>query len=213
MRTLAFLLACLCLPLPAAAQPAAPSSGILLLAHGGAKGWNDSVAAAASEIDRERPIEVAFGMATRRNIQAAVDRLIERGVTEIVAVPLFVSPHSSVVRATEYLLGQRRDAPADLAIFAKMDHGPAGHGDHAGHGAAAAPEDGTKPIVSRVPIRMAPALGRHPLVAAILADRAKAISKEPGREVVVLVAHGPVPQDDNDRWLADLGALAAEMRR
>src|SRR4029453_15494153 len=95
-------------------------------------------------------------------------------------------------------------------------HGPATGGDpsaHAGPGAAAPAEDGTKPIVSRVPIRMAPALGRHPLVAGILADRAKALGTEPGPGGGVLAAAGPVPEGDNARWLADLGALATEMRR
>ena len=37
-----------------------------------------------------------------------------RGVTEIVAVPLFVSSQSSVITSTEYLLGLRVDAPNDL---------------------------------------------------------------------------------------------------
>jgi hemoglobin/transferrin/lactoferrin receptor protein len=201
--------ACLAGSVPATAQTS--STGILLLAHGGARNWNQGVADAAAEVNREQPVEVAFGMATRRNIQGAIDRLIARGVTDIVAVPLFVSPHSSVVRSTEYLLGLRADAPADLAIFAKMDHGSgnahAGHGDHAGHGAAA-PADGSTPVVSRVPIRMAGALGRHPLVATMLADRAASISQDPAREAVVLVAHGPVPADDNARWLDDLAALA-----
>ncbi len=205
----ACLLACLAGPSGVAGQ--STSTGVLLLAHGGAKNWNQGVADAAAEVNRDRPVEVAFGMATRRNIQDAVDRLIARGVTEIVAVPLFVSPHSSVVRSTEYLLGLRKDAPADLAMFAKMDHGGGAHAGHDGH-AAAAPGDGSKPIVSRVPIRMSGALGRHPLVAAMLADRARAISQDPAREVVVLVAHGPVPSDDNARWLDDLAALGAGVK-
>jgi hemoglobin/transferrin/lactoferrin receptor protein len=205
---LAVLLAGLGWPARLEAQP--PSTGILLLAHGGARNWNQGVADAAAQVDRDQPVEVAFGMATRRNIQGAIDRLIGRGVTEIVAVPLFVSPHSSVVRSTEFLLGLRKDAPADLAMFAKMDHGSgdahAAHAGHAGH-AAAAPENGTLPVVSRVPIRMSGALGRHPLVAAMLADRARSISQDAARETVVLVAHGPVPSDDNARWLDDLASL------
>ncbi len=206
-RVLMLALACLALPGTAMAQ--AISTGVLLLAHGGAKGWNAGVSAMAEELNRERPVEVAFGMATRANIQAAVDRLAARGVTRIVAIPLFVSPHSSVVRATEFLLGARADAPADLALFARMDHGGAGHAEHA---PAAGTDQGTTPIVSPVPIRMAGALGRHRLVAAILADRARAVSLDPAREVAILVAHGPVPEDDNARWLDDLGALAAGMR-
>jgi sirohydrochlorin ferrochelatase len=204
---LIFLIVCLAAPSRLAAQP--PATGILLLAHGGARNWNQSVADAAAAVNRDQPVEVAFGMATRRNIQAAIDRLIARGVTGIVAVPLFVSPHSSVVRSTEFLLGLRPDAPADLAIFATMDHG-SGEA-HAGHATAAA-EDGTTPVVSAVPIRMAGALGRHPLVAAILADRARSISEGAAREVVLLVAHGPVPADDNTRWLADLAALGASLK-
>jgi hypothetical protein len=60
---------------------------------------------------------------------------------------------------------------------------------------------------------MTPALDRHPLVADILLARAQSISRNPAREVVILVAHGPVPDDDNARWLADMGALARRMRR
>jgi hemoglobin/transferrin/lactoferrin receptor protein len=211
-----FVLRLLVLPLallsftarPAIAQPAT-SPGILLLAHGGSKVWNASVGAIVADVNRERPTEVAFGMATRQEIQAAVDRLVARGVTEIVAVPLFVSSHSSVIRSTEYLLGLRADAPADLALFAKMHHGAGGHR----HGDAAAPAvDGTRPIVSPVPIRMTGALGAHPIVADILIDRAAVASTDAAHEVVILVAHGPVPDDDNNRWLADLATLGARIK-
>ena len=47
-------------------------------------------------------------MATRANIQTAVNALTARGVSEIVAVPLFVSSPSSVVTSTQYLLGCAR---------------------------------------------------------------------------------------------------------
>ncbi len=50
--------------------------------------WNDNVLALAARVNREQPVEVAFGMATRANIQRAVDALIERGGSEIVAEPL-----------------------------------------------------------------------------------------------------------------------------
>ena len=59
---------------------------------------------------------------------------------------------------------------------------------------------------------MAGALGRHPLVAAILADRAVSISQDAAHEAVVLVAHGPVPSDDNARWLDDLASLGSGIK-
>jgi sirohydrochlorin ferrochelatase len=192
------------------------SEGILLLAHGGQSDWNQRVVALAADVNATQPVEVAFGMASRAAIQGAVDRLIARGVRSIVAVPLFVSSHSSVVTSTAYLLGLRDDMPADLKIFAKMSH--AGHGagtttaDHAGHvGSNGSAPDPTTPIVSSVPIRMTPALNRHPLVASILRDRARDISVRPAEEAVIIVAHGPVPDDDNERWLADMKALATHI--
>ncbi len=183
-------------------------TGILLLAHGGKENWNEEVKKIAAAVDRVMPVEVAFGMATKRNIQDAADRLVKRGVTEIVAVPLFVSSHSSVITSTEYLLGLRKDAPAALASFAKMDHGYGGHDSHL---AADKSFDPTTPIKSSVGIRMLPALDRHPLVAEILMSRAAAISKDPANEVVVLVAHGPVEEEENNLWLGDMAALAKQM--
>lgn len=193
---------------------------MLLLAHGGSGLWDENVLTIARAVDATWPTEVAFGMATRANIQAAADRLAERGATEIVAVPLFVSSHSSVVRSTEYLLGLRAEAPAEMAIFAKMAHGSSaqgghggsnGHGAHSGHGATGDGVDGATPIVSPLPIRMTDALNSHPILGAIVADRAREISRDPSRESVILVAHGPTGDADNARWLTDLRTLAGHL--
>ena len=197
--------------LPVFAQ--APRTGILLLAHGGQPQWNERVNAVAASANQSQPTEVAFGMASRASIQGAIDKLAARGVTEIVAVPLFVSSHSSVITSTEYLLGLRPEAPKELAIFAKMNH--ASHGtpaavDHSAHGVA--PVDPASPVTTTLKIRMTPALNRHPLIGAIVADRAKSISKAPEKEAVILVAHGPVPDDDNRRWLEDMAVLAEQTR-
>lgn len=216
------LAAALAVVLPDHALAQAQSTGILLLAHGGRPEWNARVEAVAQAVDADQPTEVAFGMATRANIQGAIDRLVARKVTSIVAVPLFVSSYSSVMTSTEYLLGLRTDQPRELALFARMSHGPQGHGAaaaapatpaaghdaHAGHHTPAAAVDGTTPVVSPVPIRMTAALNSHPYVRAIAVDRARSISTAPASEVVVLVAHGPVPDDDNARWLKELGVIA-----
>ena len=191
----------------AARQAAPPSAGVLLLAHGGQPAWNENVRAIAAQVDRVRPVEVAFGMATRANIQAAVDRLIARGVPRIVAVPLFVSSHSTVITSTEYLLGLRAEMPPALLRFAKMSHGEGA--DHAAHPT----EDGTRPVRSSVPMTMTRALDAHSIVSAIAAARATAIGREPGREAVILVAHGPVDDESNERWLVNLRAVAAEVQR
>ncbi|MCC7010463.1 MAG: hypothetical protein IT184_16760 [Acidobacteria bacterium] len=192
------------------AQQATDSTGVLLLAHGGSPAWNEMVGALAGTVNERRPIEVAFGMADRANIQGAVDRLVRRGVGRIVAVPLFVSSHSSVFESSEFLLGARAEAPADLAKFAAMHHGPAGDmAAHAGH----ADPNATRPVVSPVPIRVATALDHSPVVADILTARARAISERPESEVVMVVAHGPVGDAENDLWLRDMEILAGTIRQ
>jgi sirohydrochlorin ferrochelatase len=193
-----------------AIPPSSHSHGVLLLAHGGSSAWDANVQAIAAEVDKTHPTEVALGMATRANIQAAVSRLEARGVTRIVAVPLFVSSHSTVITSTEYLLGQRKDMPEALKIFAKMSHGTAGHTGHEGHSPDVT--DGTLPITSSVPIRMTAALDAHPLVAQIVQDRTMSISRAPSSEAVILVAHGPTDDATNERWLVNLRTIADHVR-
>ena len=83
--------ACLLSLFAGAVQTASAETGILLLAHGGSAEWNSRVNELAAQVDKTRPTEVAFGMATRANLQRAIDRLVARGAGDIVAVPLFVS--------------------------------------------------------------------------------------------------------------------------
>ena len=204
IRALTALVLSVMFALPLAAQ----TEGILLLAHGGSDTWNEEVLNLATRIDQATPVEVAFGMAKKRTIQDGVDRLSERGVAGIVAVPLFISSHSSIIRATEYLLALREETVPELEIYARMDHGsntePAAH---------EAMFDPTTPAETTVPIRLTPALDRHPLVADILVSRAEAVSRNPEEEVAVIVAHGPVSDEDNTAWLEDMGALAELMRQ
>jgi sirohydrochlorin ferrochelatase len=200
-----------------AARTASADPGVLLLAHGGSAEWNARVSELAAKVNGARPTEVAFGMATRANIQSAIDRLVARGVTEIVAVPLFVSSWSSIITSTEYLLGLRAEAPAALAAYARMNHTPSAtagtsgtpSAGHDGHTAAA---NGTTPVKSSVAIRMTPALNDHPIVADILASRARSISRSPTEEALIIVAHGPNEEGDNRRWLADMSSLANRIR-
>lgn len=189
--------------------------GVLLLAHGGnAQEWNEEVRHVADQVDLAIPTEVAFGMATRSSMQAAINRLAARKVTEVVAVPLFVSSHSSVIDSISYLLGLRPQQPESLKMFAAMDHGDGSM--TMDHGAmthdAPMTSEAIKPISSPVPVYMASALNHHRIVADILRDRAASISHDTAHEVLVLVAHGPVPDDENKLWLADMNVLADEIR-
>lgn len=208
----------------AAASPARTSGdqiGVILLAHGGQPSWNEEVKKIAAVVDKQYPTEVAFGMATRRTIQEAVNKLEARGVSSIVAVPLFISSNSTVITSSEYLLGLRSEAPKDLAVFAKMDHGS--HGGHGSHDMAGMSDmkmdmsdtkqpDPTSPVVHSVPLRMSHALDADPVVAQILLTRANDISKDAGNEVLIVVAHGPVDDASNRLWLDDMKIIASNIK-
>ena len=169
--SLRVVVAALAIVSPVTAQT---TKGILLLAHGGSSAWNTNVTAIAAETNRTLPTEVAFGMADRTAIAQAIDRLKERGVKDIVAVPLFVSSYSSVLTSTEYLLGLRADKPAEVEIFARMRHGSGAAGGHeVQHDTTAAPQAPTLPIDVDVPVKMTSALDAHPIVCDIVVDRAR----------------------------------------
>jgi sirohydrochlorin ferrochelatase len=207
MRALVVLLAVVTVTIVPVRTQRQGDRGVLLLAHGGRAEWNANVRAIAAEVDRVVPTAVAFGMAQRPAIAAAVESLRARGVSEIVAVPLFVSSHSSVVTATQYLLGLRPEAPPELEIFARMSHGA---DDAGGHQSAAG---GTTPIDAGVRVRMTAALDGHPLVADIVLSRALALSRDPAEEIVLLVAHGPTGDADNEHWIAGLRQIGDRLAR
>ena len=205
LRTTSLLLLLLpALPAPATAQ----TSGVLLLAHGGRDTWNQEILTMAERIDSTIPVEVAFGMANKRTIEDALDRLAERNISNVVAVPLFVSSHSSVMRATEYLLGSRSDAPPEMEAFGRM-----AARRHAAGAEADDDFDWHAPIETTLPISLTSALDGHALVADILVSRALEVSQAPEDEVVVVVAHGPSSEEDNARWLENMQVLADEMRQ
>jgi len=213
--------------------------GVMILAHGAGPQWNQLVTDATKDIAARYPTEVAFGMALPRTMQGAVDKLEAKGVKKIVVVPLFISSHSFIIRQSEYLLGVREEL-ADPPMV--MDHGPgdampnhgssgghgSGHGtapDHsahgsghgAGHGTAGGHEmhsqSATLPrLTLHSEIKFTRPLDAHPLVAQILFERIQELSKEPSKELVVLVGHGPNPEDDNQKWVADMESLADQIR-
>ncbi|MDX6767923.1 MAG: CbiX/SirB N-terminal domain-containing protein [Elusimicrobiota bacterium] len=202
------------------AAPAAPSYGILLLAHGGDPSWNAEVEALRARVDASVPVETALGMADAAAIKAASERLRARGAAKIVAVPLFVHSRSEVMDQTRFVLGLA-EKPSEVlreglarmakahAAHAARGHAARGHAAPGGHHAHAF---STERAVPPVPTVLTAALDDDPLVSGILLARAKALSRDPKTETVVLVAHGPVDPAALPAWEKDLAAHAARLK-
>jgi len=206
------------------ATPSAPGRGfgVLIMAHGGTPAWNAAVLDAVQPLRERYDLEVAFGMADATSLQDAVTKLEARDARTIGVVRLFVSGESFLAE-TEQIFGLRPGAPpAPTPAGSAVPADPAAHAGHAGSGAHAGPAGpaahaGHAMAFHRVATRAAFSLSSHGLadaggMATILADRAAALSKNPAKEDVLILAHGPGDDAENARWLAKLDERAAAVR-
>lgn len=200
------LLTLLSLHLWAGTAVAAPSTaapvGILVMAHGGKPDWEAGLLDALKDLRRRATLEVAFGMASAPSLQEAAARLHERGARRIAVVRLFVSGESFLAE-TRQILGLSPGAPA-RPKGATAVH--AGHHDH-GPGSLWRVESTAEFALSRAGLMDSPEMGR------VLAKRAAALSRDPRRESVLILAHGPEDDAENGRWLAKISGLAAAVGR
>ncbi len=175
-----------------------PDIGVLVLAHGGPSTklikneenkydklllWNKMVIDAVKPLEKKFNIEIAFGMADPETIQAATDRLEEKGAKKIVAVPLFISSYSSIIENTAFILGLRKRTKTSQKELTS--------------------------IKSNVEFVMTSAIDSHPLIAEILLDRASELSKNPDDETVIIIGHGPNDPEQNEKWLKEMMILAS----
>lgn len=198
--------------------------GIVFLAHGSDYHWNDTMREAVASLTDRYKIEFCFSMADPPLIERAVRRLEQRGARRIVVVRVF-GLADSFERTVKHTLGldveealssrgsldealcspdprlQTNRAPASVAARAQNDH----HG----HGHVSGPQPR---IRSSALLATAGGVEAHPFFASALVDRAKALSKDPARETIVLVAHGSGDDATNERWRRLLESLAAQMR-
>ncbi|MGB4248123.1 MAG: hypothetical protein WBJ75_10425 [Pseudohongiellaceae bacterium] len=206
--------------------------GVLVMAHGGSPEWNQGVLDTVAPLADDHTLEVAFGMADAVSMQDAVTRLEQRGASRIAVVRLFISGESWYER-TEQILGMKEGAPA------REDHAAnLAHNDHS-VGASPARDDRlqasshTHSPDTHAPTPMAamghsmefwqidtdarfalskPGLAEAQEMGDVLLARATALSKNPAQEDVLILAHGPGDDAENERWLAYIDARAEVIR-
>lgn len=191
----ALAVACAIAGASAAAQPQA-GYGVLVMAHGGTPEWNGDVLRAVEPLRAQYPLEVAFGMADPATMQEAVQRLEARGVHRIGVVRLFVSRESFLDR-TQRILGLAPGAPSR----------PSHEGTHGHHAMA------LWRVQSRAEFVLSTeGLADAPEMSDVIVDRARALSREPRNEEVLVLAHGPGDDAENERWLGALDRRAEAIR-
>jgi hypothetical protein len=137
-----------------------------------------------------------------------VSRLEARGVERIAVVRLFVSGESWYQR-TRQILGlepgaPERGSPALTAAAPAAAQHASAHGGHSME---------FWQVATRSSFSLSTAgLLEEPKMGGVLADRACALSRNPLVEDVLVLAHGPGDDGENERWLACLDELCEPVR-
>jgi sirohydrochlorin ferrochelatase len=207
--------------------------GILVIAHGSpSESWCEPVRDTVDEVDLSYPVELGFlEFVPNETINDAVERLDDAGVTEIIAVPLFISSHSSHIQEIEYVLGLRETLPTmsehvvvegvemERSIVPKggryvisrvpVEIEAGGVMRAMGHPGE---EEELVPVETDAEIVLAAAMDDHWLVAGIVADRTADLCADPEGETLVLVAHGTDEEDNFAGWVNSTSSLANQAR-
>ena len=176
----------------------APRVGVLVMAHGGTPEWNESVMDAVQPSVERVPTAVAFGMANPYTLQPALDELASQGVDRVAVVRMFLSGESFFDQ-TEYFLGLSDQRPEQFVLM----------------GPAAADPEARSPLVHSMDVAThEPGILDSRYISSIMVDRAEALSAEPAREAILMIAHGMGDDTENDRVLASMqrAAVALEAR-
>ncbi|MGH7586029.1 MAG: CbiX/SirB N-terminal domain-containing protein [Gemmatimonadales bacterium] len=177
--------------------PARPPSatGVVLIAHGGGPDWNAQVERMAREVRHPGPVAVSFLMgpgAKTAPFQKVVADLVTRGAQEVLVVPVLVSSHSGHYDQLRWLAGEID------SIDAVMTH-------HLEMGGIARSD-------AAVPIRLLRAMDDAPELAAVLADRARALVDNPAGRALLLLGHGPESAEEYAYWMENLRRVADTVR-
>ena len=165
--------------LPAFAHRPAPTVGLMVVAHGASREWNDQVKALVDQVDWPAgPVGLTFLMgedADANGWRATMQRLVGAGARTVVVVPLMISSYGGHYRQVLYYAGKLPALPPELSAHAH--------------------ESPFHPI----PVAVTPALDAAPeLAEALLLQRPNL-----RRDVrpLVLLGHGPNAEEDAKAWL------------
>ena len=207
--------------------------GVLVIAHGSSsESWCGPVRNATDGVDLPYPVELGFlEFVPNETINLAVERLDDAGVTKIIAVPLFVSSHSSHIQEIEYVLGIRDSLPMTtehvavegvemkrtvvstggqyVISYVPLEADADGGVQATGHPGE---EEELVPVETDAEIVLTAAIDDHWLVAGIVADRTADLCADPEGGTLVLVAHGTGEEDNFAGWVNSTSSLADQAR-
>lgn len=155
---------------------AAGKPGLLVIAHGSpAKAWNQPVLAQEQKVQdllgQDSPfgrVKVVFMEFAEPNVADGLEELQKAGCSRIVAVPLLIAPSSHSHWDIPALLGLYSDSRIEKTLR----------------------EEGAKLVRCNVPVTLTTTLADSEVIERVMLKRVRALSNDPNREALVLLAHG-----------------------
>ncbi|MNO53846.1 sirohydrochlorin cobaltochelatase [compost metagenome] len=166
--------------------------GVLVISHGSPDpNWvrlvDDATRIAAADLPDGLPIAASFlEVVEGRYIQDGIDDLEEQGVTDMIVIPLFVSSGSTHVDEIAYAFGVKNtpDKETDLKPFRLHSH-----------------------------VFFGDPIDDDPVIAEMIWDKVRDLSRQPEREVVLLVGHGSIHDGFRQRWERGISSLSGRVGR
>jgi len=212
------LLALALLSAPAAVSAGAPGFGdssmgqkpygVLILAHDTSGAWKAELAAIRASL-RGVAVESVESAADGTSIQRGLDRLKKQHVSKVVAVPLELVSESTVMDQLRYLFGIREEPARDRPDDQRPGMAPVKSEIKS---SLSVPGRGPKRLRSEAELVLTATIDLSPQLADILADRAKALARDPAKEAVVLVGLAPRSDKGLETWKASATAIAESVR-
>lgn len=168
-------------------------AGVLVISHGSrSPEWvrliDEAVAGMGKLESGAGPVPVVSSyleLVEGRLIQDGIDELESLGVTEIVVIPLFVSYGSTHVDEIRYALGDLPEPSTETEL---------------------------KPYRRKAKVRVCSPLDDDPVVAEVVVDHLRALTRRPERERVLLIGHGSGLPDFYARWKSGMASVARSVQ-
>ncbi|MBI2385910.1 MAG: hypothetical protein HYV14_07840 [Elusimicrobia bacterium] len=143
-------------------------------------------------------------------VQRALDRLKGQHVSKVVAIPLDLVSESSGMDHLRYLFGIREQPSQDRPDEARPGMAPVQGKNKSA--LVVFTGRGPRRLKSEAELVLTATIDKSPALADILADRAKALARDPAKEAVILVGLAPRSDKSLETWKTAATAIAESVR-
>ncbi len=182
--------------------------GVLLLTPDAGGGFKAQLTSIRTELQGV-PLDSVETANDGTAIQRALDRLKGQHVSKVVAIPLDLVSESSGMDHLRYLFGIREHPSQDRPDEARPGMAPV---QGKNKSSLVFTGRGPKRLRSDADLVLTATIDKSPALADILADRAKALARDPAKEAVILVGLAPRSDKSLDAWKAAATAIAESVR-